>query len=67
MDKSISTNYIRDGIFLVDKNQPLNSKKWILDINFQENIQQKKNDDFQNALKILSKNKYLINFLKKFN
>ena len=42
MDKSISTNYIRDGIFLVDKNQPLNSKKWILDINFQENIQQKK-------------------------
>ena len=53
MDKSITlNNYIRNGIFLIPKNNPNNINKWIIDINFQE----KKNDyQFQSALKILLK------------
>ena len=64
MDNFISSNYIRNGIFLIPKNESNNFKKWIVNINLQE----KKNDyQFENALKILSKNKYLIQYLQKFN
>ena len=65
MDKSITlNNYIRNGIFLIPKNNPNNFQKWIIDINFQE----KKNySQFQKALKKLSKNNHLIKYLQKFN
>tara|TARA_B100001094_G_C17884108_1_gene648322 strand:+ start:100 stop:294 length:195 start_codon:yes stop_codon:yes gene_type:complete len=64
MDKSIIlSNYNRNGIFLIPKNNPNNINQWIININLQE----KNDSQFKNALKKLSKNKHLIKYLQKFN
>ena len=62
MDKCILlSNYIRKGIFLIPKNNPNNTSKWIIDFNFED----KEDSEFEKAIKILSKNKKFMNYLKK--